>query len=321
MGDPTDRRSEVGDHEQNGGVEAVDVEEYKRIAEAEDRHWWYRSVRALLSDSAASFLYPSVGRYLDAGCGPGGNSTWLPDAFTVFGVDVSEEALAFVRLKRRGVEAVRASVDALPFCTDSFDGLQSVTVLCHAGVSSVDGALGEYYRVLRPGGVAFLVEPAFEALRRSHDRVVMAVRRFRRTELEQRVEEAGFEVVGATYFFATLAIPALVLALADRLGGRKAHTSDLERPAVADRLFYALTAVERRLVKRWLERSVAEDLGPTRSEEGLQEVPEDPRDPSGTSGLHSSQKLGKRTIGRISNLRPLPFGTSVFVVARKPLRD
>lgn len=299
----------------------MDVDEYKRIAEAEDRHWWYRSVRALLRDSAAIFLSSSVGRYLDAGCGPGGNSTWLPDTFTVFGLDVSEEALKFVTLKRRDVEAVQGSVDALPFCADSFDGLQSVTVLCHAGVSSVEGALSEYYRVLRPGGVALLIEPAFEALRRSHDRVVMAVRRFRCGELKERVEDAGFEVVGATYFFATLAIPALVLAVADRLGGRKAHTSDLERPAMAGHLFYALTAEERRLVKRWLERSVAEDRGSTRSEEGFVEATAVPKETSGTRRLLSLLERGKRKTGRTSSRRPLPFGTSVFVVARKPLRE
>jgi hypothetical protein len=53
-------------------VTPVEVDEYARIAAAEDDHWWYRNTRALARDLLGPWLtqYP---RILDAGCGPGGN--------------------------------------------------------------------------------------------------------------------------------------------------------------------------------------------------------------------------------------------------------
>ena len=54
----------------------MEVEEYARIAAAEDDHWWYRNTRALMADLLAPWLGTGQ-RILDAGCGPGGNGAWL----------------------------------------------------------------------------------------------------------------------------------------------------------------------------------------------------------------------------------------------------
>ena len=70
----------------------MEVEEYARIAAAEDDHWWYRNTRALM----AELLQPWLGtdqRILDAGCGPGGNGAWLGSHGRVIGVDLAREAL------------------------------------------------------------------------------------------------------------------------------------------------------------------------------------------------------------------------------------
>ncbi len=232
----------------------MDLEEYGRIARAEDAHWWYRSVRLVLATAAEAHLQHKTGRFLDAGCGPGGNSKWVPSEFDVYGVDISSEAVAYATEKRPELRVVQASVTELPFDANSFDGLQSITVVCHAAVASVESALSEYRRVLRAEGLLLLVEPAFEVLRRSHDRVVSAERRFRLPSLCKQVEACGFEVKGATYFFATLALPALLLALQDRLTGKRARKSDLERSGAADALFRRAASAELRLAEPALTR-------------------------------------------------------------------
>lgn len=231
----------------------MDVEEYGRIAEAEDAHWWYRSIRNVLATAAGARLEPKTGRFLDAGCGPGGNSTWVPRDLDVYGVDIDPLALAYAATKRPSMRSVQASVTALPFEDESFDGVQSITVVCHAAVETVEGALNEYLRVLRPGGLLLMVEPALEILRRSHDRVVSAERRFRLRELARRVERTGFEVVGCTYFFACLTPAALLLATYDRLSGRGTRKSDLERSDALDALFARASGAELRVARKALE--------------------------------------------------------------------
>jgi SAM-dependent methyltransferase len=62
------------------------LEEYARIADAEQRHWWYRSMPALARAVLGPSLRPGL-RILDAGCGPGPNFEWLRPYGEVVGVD------------------------------------------------------------------------------------------------------------------------------------------------------------------------------------------------------------------------------------------
>jgi hypothetical protein len=70
----------------------VEHGEYARIAAAEDDHWWYRNTRRLMADLLDPWLARDQ-RILDAGCGPGGNGSWLAGA----------------RARRRGPAAARGS--------------------------------------------------------------------------------------------------------------------------------------------------------------------------------------------------------------------
>jgi SAM-dependent methyltransferase len=223
----------------------VEPDEYARIAAAEDEHWWYQGTRAL----AAQLLGPWLGRpgrFLDAGCGPGGNGAWLADRGTVVGVDLAAEALKLVRTRHPQVLATRGSLDHLPFPDACFDVVLCLTVLYT--VLDDGAALGELARVVAPGGAVLLIEPAFAALRRAHDATVHGRRRYRRAELAQRVRATGLDVQRSTYAFSFLAPPAAALALADRvLPPRKVSPSDVERRGL-DRLFAPLARAERRVL-------------------------------------------------------------------------
>jgi SAM-dependent methyltransferase len=229
----------------------VEVEEYARIAAAEDDHWWYRNTRALVGDLLAPWLTRER-RILDAGCGPGGNGAWLAEHGTVVGVDVSPDALAFVRARRPETRPVRASLAALPFPHASFDLVVAITVLYT--IADDRRALGELARVLAPGGALLLFEPAFQSLRREHDLTVHGRRRYRRPELVQQVRDTGLTLERATYAYSFLAPPAAVLGGLDRM--RRPSTgsavpvspdSDVERRTL-DRAFEPLARAERRVL-------------------------------------------------------------------------
>ncbi len=56
-------------------------------------------------------------------------------------------------------EFVVGSIDALPFPDESFDVVVGSAILHHLPRQGVVDALGEAYRVLRPGGRALFIEP------------------------------------------------------------------------------------------------------------------------------------------------------------------
>jgi SAM-dependent methyltransferase len=226
----------------------MEVEEYARIAAAEDDHWWYRNTRALM----AELLEPWLGtdqRILDAGCGPGGNGAWLASHGRVTGVDLAREALEFVRARRPATAPVLASAERLPFADGGFDVAVGITLLYT--VRDDVAALGELARVLRTGGALLLLEPAFESLRRAHDVTVHGLRRYRRDELALLAERAGLRVRRSTYAYSFLTPPAALLAMLERHGTQSADNtgSDVERRAL-DRVFAPLAKAERRWLKR-----------------------------------------------------------------------
>jgi ubiquinone/menaquinone biosynthesis C-methylase UbiE len=163
----------------------------------------------------------------------------------VVGVDVSPEALTYVRGRRPQMVPVRASVEALPFVSGAFDIALVITVL----YSVIDDAraLSELARVVRSGGAVLLVEPAFESLRRGHDATVHGQRRYRRRALTKLVDDAGLQVSRATYAYSFLAPAAAALGALDRLRDRTPASSDVDKRAL-DRVFAPLAMAER----RWL---------------------------------------------------------------------
>jgi SAM-dependent methyltransferase len=226
----------------------MEVEEYARVAAAEDEHWWYRNTRSLMADVLAPWL--ATGQLiLDAGCGPGGTGAWLARHGRVVGADLSTDALRFVKARRRETVPVQAGLTHLPFASGVFDAAVAITVVfC---VSDDALAVRELGRVVRPGGAVLLFEPAFERLRRAHDVTVHGIHRYRRTRLVTLAVAAGLQVERATYAYSFLAPPAAVLGVIERrkVAEKGDQGSDVERRGL-DRLFAPLAALER----RWLAR-------------------------------------------------------------------
>ncbi|HXY81540.1 MAG TPA: methyltransferase domain-containing protein [Gaiellaceae bacterium] len=90
-------------------------------------------------------------RLLDVGCGPGE----LTERFArelgaeVHAVDISPRMIELTR--SRGIDAVLADAEELPFGDGEFDCVYAGWVLYH--VPKLEQAIGECARVLRPGGV------------------------------------------------------------------------------------------------------------------------------------------------------------------------
>jgi len=94
-------------------------------------------------------LQPRQGLGLSIGVGSGRFAAPLG---VQIGIDPASEMLAYA--EKRGVTTVRAIAEALPFASDSFDYILSVTTICF--VVNVNTMLQEAKRILQPGGSLIL---------------------------------------------------------------------------------------------------------------------------------------------------------------------
>jgi ubiquinone/menaquinone biosynthesis C-methylase UbiE len=185
------------------------LDRYERIAPFYDlldlpfEYSRYRKIRPLLFQGLA-------GRVLDAGVGTGRNIQFYPPEAEVVGVDVSPAMLA--RAKRRrlslGVEVELRQMDVthLEFEDQSFDAAVATFLFCVLPDDLQVAALREIGRVVKSGGTIRLLEYV-----RPRGAMRSGVARLwepwiawaygagfdRRTE--ERVPEAGLEVVGSSF--------------------------------------------------------------------------------------------------------------------------
>jgi ubiquinone/menaquinone biosynthesis C-methylase UbiE len=141
---------------------------------------------------------------LDCGCGTGANVGMLGRFGRAYGFDLTETGLRLGRDAGRD-RLVRASVTAVPFPNGLFDLVTSFDVLYSLEDRDEQLALGEMFRVLKPGGHALVNVAALEILRGDHSVLGHELRRYKRAELRDHVVNAGFDIVRLTYTNASLA--------------------------------------------------------------------------------------------------------------------
>ncbi|HEY3116863.1 MAG TPA: class I SAM-dependent methyltransferase [Chloroflexota bacterium] len=227
----------------------MDAEQYQIMFEVERAHWWYRGIRRTMRALFRRYLAPGRAyRVLDAGCGTGGTTIDLADLGEVTGLDFSAEALTYAQT--RGLSRlVRGSIEQLPFPDATVDVWTSFDVLYHRAVQDENVAFAEARRVLKPGGIAFFREPAFDWLRGAHDIGIHTERRFTVDELAGEAAAAGFRIEHATYANALLFPLALLKRSIDRF--LPAAPADLSiPPAPLNLLMEAVLSLEAPLVGR-----------------------------------------------------------------------
>lgn len=189
----------------------MDEAEYQRMAEADDRIWWYRGLHANVAWALGRTRPGTAFSLLDGGCGTGGLLLSLRRAYpgaTLAGVETHAEAAAIAR-RRTGVPVADGNLHALPFPDASFDAVTVSDVLYHADADPMK-ALPEIRRVLKPGGVFVSSEVAFEWLRSYHDEQVHTARRFTRPGMRRLLQANGFTPEWSSYWNFFL-LPVLVL--------------------------------------------------------------------------------------------------------------
>jgi SAM-dependent methyltransferase len=225
-----------------------------------DKHWWFVGRRAILETflrgivqkssppvlggvdaaSADGVVHTAV-RILDVGCGTGANLEMLSQFGEAEGVDVSDEALEFCRLK--GLKVQKGLAETLPYADATFDVTTALDVVEHLD-DDVAG-LKELYRVTKRGGYSLIFVPAFMWLWGVQDDISHHRIRYTRKQIVERLEQAGYTIERATYANWTFFAPILAGRTLMRLTGIKPESENNVNVSALNGVFGKLFSAER----------------------------------------------------------------------------
>ena len=224
-------------------------EHYEAIQKKAATFWWYVARRDLFTRLLAKHPAPSRELALDVGCGPASNALLYP-ALASRVLSVDSEASVFKEWPDRGGNGkVVGSALGLPVKDASADALLLLDVLEH--LPEEGPALGELFRVLRPGGLALISVPALQSLWGWHDEQAHHYRRYRLSRIRSLVEGAGFEILEAHYFNFLLAPPIWAIRKVCRWSGASKNKIEMNlSPSALNGLFSSLLILENRTIAR-----------------------------------------------------------------------
>ncbi len=213
-------------------------------------HWWYRGRRTVLNALIRPHLQavPS-GPILDLGSGPGTNHDLLePFARPLFALDSELESLRICQDSHYTCGTLADAV-AVPFREQTFALVLAADILEHVGDDST--VADEILRVLKPGGLAVVVVPAFKSLWGWQDEVSGHHRRYSPAAIRNRLTNSGLDVVRTTCMNTLLTLPIFAARKMLRLTNLAPRSENQILPDVLNPILYAIFAVEKPIVCRW----------------------------------------------------------------------
>jgi len=140
-----------------------------------DEHWSNQNIREL-HDSVSKmnlvnrvtqkYLAPHSGPILEAGCGLGQFVHSISDiGYDCIGIDTAHETIAKIKNTYPDLNVNIMDVNNIEYPSGHFAGYWSLGVIEHLS-EGYEQALQEMYRVIKPGGYAFVTVPIMSLLRR-----------------------------------------------------------------------------------------------------------------------------------------------------------
>ncbi len=221
--------------------------EYKIMHDFETKYWWYVGLHELILKFTNDAKHQLS--ILDAGCGTG-RLLELLSTHNTDGFDFSDEAISFC--KSKGLDNVFKQNINTWQPEKKYDIIISADVICSTGIENYQQILKNFYAGLKRNGILILNLPAFETLRRNHDKAVFVQKRFTRKELQKSLVDAGFKIEFITYRLPFLFIIIFVEKIFQKIFPPKKVKSDLvEIPKVLNKFFLFINRIENTLFYKY----------------------------------------------------------------------
>ena len=238
---------------------------YTDYPQLEEKHWWYAARRKLINRLIRLYQRKGQRRWLDAGCGTGGNLRSLKGPPIRMGIDFTETAL------QRGLDAYRlqdeqtgqpvqwvcGDVGLISLRNNTIDMITCLDVLEH--LPDDTRTVAEFYRILAPNGLAILTVPAHPWLWSSLDRVALHYRRYTPDQLHILLRSVNWEILewGSynTFLFPLVALVRLLQRITERIFSiqpRQGAPRWVVGPDLG-KWFHSLFVLEHQLA-RWIPR-------------------------------------------------------------------
>lgn len=177
---------------------SMNTEEYANLERVERDHWYYAGKRDFVRRWIARVrrLQPHD-TLLDCGAGTGKFADEMRDHCHVLVLDDHEESLRRLRERFPAERVLTLTEGRIPLDASSVDVVTALDVLEH--VPDDAGAVRDFHRVLRPGGLAVITVPASMALWSDWDVVLHHHRRYDRQSLRALFPRESWEIVHANY--------------------------------------------------------------------------------------------------------------------------
>lgn len=223
----------------------MNIVEYEKMSKMESTYWWHVGRLAIFDRQLEKLSKKKRLKILNIGCGTGGTIKMLEKHGDVTNVDVSDEAIRY--MKEKGYpNVIKVDGIKLPFKDNTFDLVAAFDVLEH--IEQEVGALEEWRRVLGPQGQIFISVPAYQWLWSQHDISLHHHRRYTRKSLKKAGKKAGLKDTRLSYAIGF----SLPLVVGFRVINKALHrtidaeTSYVALPPRVNNLFIRLLEIEGR---------------------------------------------------------------------------
>lgn len=221
---------------------------YDQMAELDSRHWWFTARHRILEGIIERIVKPPKdARILELGAGTGHNLSMLSRFGSVEAseLDPGARKLASARLGSPVVEAALPDLSMFPAA--AYDLIALLDVLEH--VPEDRASLVAIKERLKPGGALLLTVPINPWMWSAHDVAHHHHRRYRKREIRELAEDAGYEIELLSPFNSLLFPPIAAVRLFGKLTG-KDDSDDAMPSAPVNKALDLIFGLERELVGR-----------------------------------------------------------------------
>lgn len=219
-------------------------EYFSELSRLEEKNFWFRARNELINWALRKYK-PDARLFLEVGCGTGFVLSGIARAcpkLALSGSEIFLSGLSYAAERVPSAHLMQMDARRVPF-VEEFDAIGAFDVLEH--IKEDETVLAQLHNAIKPGGVLLVTVPQHPWLWSASDEYACHVRRYKRTEIEQKVLTAGFELLRSSSFVTSL-LPAMMLS---RVLQKKKTTDfdpagELRTNAVLNMAFYTLMMLE-----------------------------------------------------------------------------